>query len=91
VVQFILQQTAEAGLAGGLNDMPVTGGGVDPFTGGGARGGDYSISTVSNRAAFNASPAASSVPFSVTGGDVDPFTGGGRTQGQKNTAGEATI
>ncbi|GAX81885.1 hypothetical protein CEUSTIGMA_g9313.t1 [Chlamydomonas eustigma] len=35
VVQFILQQTAEAGLAGSVNNFPVTGGGVDPFTGGG--------------------------------------------------------
>ena len=79
MVQFILQRTGEAGSAPNVSDMSVTGGGVDPFTGGGAR--DTPMSRPQQ-------PAMQTGAFSVTGGGVDPFTGGG---GGGGSSGEGAI
>ena len=72
IVQFILERTGEAGGAD-VSSMDVTGGGVDPFTGG--RGGGRSAAPHYVRP-----PPAPPIEFSVTGGGVDPFTGGSQDQ-----------
>jgi phospholipase A-2-activating protein len=75
IVRFVEQNTGGAGGGGGASafaDMPITGGGADPFTGGGGGGGGGG-SGGPPRPAYVPPPR----PTDVTGGFVDPFTGGG--------------
>ncbi|KAF8055486.1 Plaa [Scenedesmus sp. PABB004] len=69
VVKFILDNTG-GGRGPAVADLPITGGGCDPFTGGG--GGE---SAAPYRAP--AAPAAAPSSYDITGGGADPFTGGG--------------
>lgn len=67
IVRFIEQNTAGATGGAAPQDLPITGGGADPFTGGGGGGGSGLP-----RPAYVPPPR----PTDITGGFVDPFTGG---------------
>ncbi|KAG2485913.1 hypothetical protein HYH03_015357 [Edaphochlamys debaryana] len=72
IVQFITQNTGGAQPAA-LAPMDVTGGGCDPFTGGGGGEGP--------RPPAPRPPPPGPQPMDITGGGVDPFTGGGGSRG----------
>jgi len=68
IVQFILQNTSSK--AATLDDIPITGGFCDPFTGGGRGESAPPPSRPPQQ------QAAAAGPIPLTGGFCDPFTGG---------------
>mmetsp|Transcript_2177 Transcript_2177/g.5525 ORF Transcript_2177/g.5525 Transcript_2177/m.5525 type:complete len:870 (-) Transcript_2177:299-2908(-) len=69
IVQFIIKNTEGAAGGPSVNDLPITGGFCDPFTGGG------SGSSSAPPPPMYRPPPQSLADLPITGGFVDPFTG----------------
>lgn len=72
IVQFVLQNTGGSSGRPRVDDLPITGGFCDPFTGGSTSSSTPAASAPASRPCM---PPPDSSTFDITGGGVDPFTG----------------
>ena len=80
-MKFVIQNTEGSSAGPSVNNLPITGGFCDPFT-----GGSGSTDTPMPQAPSLPRPPVSTT-YDITGGGVDPFTGGGGGSRPAATAG----